>query len=59
LQEERHSADYDLSKKLDRAQAQNSVARAEQLLQDWATVRTTDAARVFLAALLLHKHLKN
>lgn len=58
LQEERHTADYDLSKRLDRAQAQNAVARADQLFIDWMTVRTTDEARVFLIALLLYKQLK-
>lgn len=58
LQEERHIADYDLSERLDRAQAQNAVARANQLFIDWATVRNTDEAHVFLASLMLHKQLK-
>jgi hypothetical protein len=53
LQEERHKADYDVADRFDRARAQNAVSLAAQLFMDWNTVRDTDDARVFLAALLL------
>ena len=52
LQDERHRADYDVSDRFDRARAQKAVALAAQLFADWAAVRNTDDARVFLAALV-------
>jgi uncharacterized protein (UPF0332 family) len=56
LQEERHEADYDLASKFDRARAQNAVVRAEQVFRDWAAIRDTDDAKVFLAALMFGKY---
>lgn len=52
LQEERHKADYDVADRFDRARAQSAVALAAQLFTDWNTVRNTEDAHVFLAALL-------
>jgi uncharacterized protein (UPF0332 family) len=52
LQEERHKADYDIADRFDRARAQNAVSLSTQLFADWNTIRDTDDARVFLAALL-------
>ena len=52
LQEERHKADYDIADRFDRARAQNAVSLTAQLFADWNTIRDTDDARVFLAALV-------
>lgn len=55
LQEERHRADYDLDSSFDRAKAQGAVVQATRTFKDWATVRNSDEAKVFLAALMFHK----
>jgi len=55
LQEDRHKADYDLDIRFDRAVTEEAVARATQVFRDWASVRETDGAKVFLAALMFHK----
>jgi hypothetical protein len=52
LQEERHKADYDLADQFDRTRVQGLVREAEQIFSDWAAVRNTDEARVFLASLM-------
>jgi len=52
LQDERHRADYDLADQFDRSTVQTLVRDAEQVFRDWSTVRSTDEARVFLAALM-------
>jgi hypothetical protein len=56
LQEARHQADYDLAKVWTRLDAVSHVEAARQAFQDWATVRKTPNASVFMAALLLQKH---
>lgn len=55
LQEERHSADYDLTSPFDRARAQNAVDLSIRLFRYWEKVRATDEARVFLACLMFPK----
>jgi hypothetical protein len=52
LQEERHSADYDLADQFDRNRVQGLIREAERVFTDRNVVRNTDAARVFLAALM-------
>lgn len=52
LQEERHAADYDLTRAFSRARAQNAVGLAARIFGYWNTVKNTDDARVFLALLL-------
>jgi hypothetical protein len=52
LQEERHSADYDLADQFDRNRVQDLIREAERVFRDWDTVRNTDEAHVFLAALM-------
>ena len=52
LQDERHKADYDLADQFDRSTVQTLVRDAEQVFRDWSSMRNTDEARVFLAALM-------
>ncbi len=55
LQEERHSADYDIGLKLSQSAALRSVANAEDLFTQWASIRNSDEANVFLTALVFGK----
>lgn len=52
LQDERHAADYDRTGAFSRARAQNAVGLAARVFAYWNTVRNTDDAKVFLAALI-------
>jgi len=52
LQDERHNADYDLADHFDRSRVQGLIREAERVFRDWNTVRNTDEARIFLAALM-------
>nr|WP_294544670.1 hypothetical protein [uncultured Rhodopila sp.] len=56
LQEIRHQADYDLAKEWTRLEAEDYVRLARAAFADWARVRTTPNAAVFLTALLLRRH---
>lgn len=56
LQEARHQADYDLAKAWLRTEVLDHVQSARDAFSDWAQVRKTDGATVFLTALLLQKH---
>lgn len=56
LQEARHEADYNLEKQWNRLDVLNHIQTARQAFADWAGIRTTPNAAVFLAALLLQKH---
>lgn len=57
LQEARHEADYNLSRRFTRAEAQQLVSRADQAFADWRAVTANPAHSevrdLFLAALLL------
>jgi hypothetical protein len=55
LQEERHAADYDLTSPFDRVRAQDAVDLASRLFTYWEKVKATEAARLFLAALVFPK----
>lgn len=57
LQEERHSADYDLSRRFTRREVMALIARTESAFADWQEVRRTDGARLYLLAILLWKPL--
>ncbi|WP_367345217.1 hypothetical protein [Stenotrophomonas bentonitica] len=57
LQEERHSADYDTNRKLGRADALAQVGAAEAAFKNWAGVRGTPQANVFLMMLFFWKPL--
>ncbi|MGD0481352.1 MAG: hypothetical protein ABSA42_14350 [Terracidiphilus sp.] len=55
LQDERHAADYDLTRAFSRARAQTAVDAAARVLANWNAIRDTDDARTFLAALIFPK----
>jgi hypothetical protein len=55
LQEERHKADYDVTYQFDRTGVQSLVREAEQLFADWAAIRNSDDAHLFLASLMFWK----
>lgn len=58
LQEARHDADYDTELVFSRAEVFAYIASARQCMSDWSSLRDTDEARAFLAAMLLFKHLR-
>lgn len=53
LQQARHEADYNLAKSFTRSEALALISQADQAFRDWATVRKTDWARVYLACFML------
>lgn len=53
LQQLRHEADYDVTVRLTRSQAQQHVRRAQQAFAAWGRIRATDEAKAFLALLLV------
>ena len=52
LQQARHEADYDLSRRFTRREALSFVGNAEQAFDDWKEVRHTVQAHTFLVGLL-------
>jgi uncharacterized protein (UPF0332 family) len=55
LQDERHAADYDVSKHFDPTDALNQVQEAEEVFKDWKIERNSRNATVFLASLMFGK----
>ncbi|MBI5853573.1 MAG: hypothetical protein HZB39_21400 [Planctomycetes bacterium] len=55
LQEARHEADYDLSSRFTRRQAEDQVIRARAAVRAWSGVRTAPEAERFLIELLVGK----
>jgi len=53
VQAERHRADYDLSYRLTRKETNAVVSRVQWAFVEWRTVRETEAARIYLVALLM------
>ena len=53
LQDERHLADYDLSRDLIRTDAEKLVDQAAAALGDWEQIRSGDQARLFKLCLLV------
>jgi uncharacterized protein (UPF0332 family) len=53
LQQIRHTADYDTAYRLTRGEVLAIVDAAERAFTDWRQVRNTEAARVYLVALLM------
>ena len=53
LQNARHKADYDLSEQVTPSWAGGLVSRAEEAFTEWAKVRETPQADVFLAGMLV------
>jgi len=58
LQEERHRADYDLSRPFSRSEAATLVELAATAIADWPAVADDDAARLYLSLLLTWKALE-
>ncbi|MCB2261745.1 MAG: hypothetical protein LGR52_02210 [Candidatus Thiosymbion ectosymbiont of Robbea hypermnestra] len=58
LQKARHIADYDVSHRLTRDMALVLVRSAESAFADWEKIRTHEAARIFLVALLMNEKWK-
>ena len=55
LQDERHAADYDMSQSFTRFEVLKMIGDVQIAFNDWARVRTTPNAAVFLTALLLNR----
>jgi uncharacterized protein (UPF0332 family) len=55
LQEQRHTADYDVNRQFDRVTVLDLVDSVQAAFADWAAVRSTPNAAVFLTALLLNR----
>jgi hypothetical protein len=56
LQQARHEADYDITKRWTRLEALEHIALTEQAFTDWARVRSSAEADAFLVALLAQSH---
>jgi hypothetical protein len=56
LQEARHDADYNIDKQWNLLDVLNRVQTARQAFADWAAIRNTPNATVFIVALVLQKH---
>jgi hypothetical protein len=55
MQDLRHQADYNLDRSFSRIDVDVKVASVVQAFADWAAIRKTDNARIFLMALLLER----
>lgn len=56
LQQARHEADYDVTKRWTRLEALEHISLTEQAFRDWAVVRSIPEADAFLVALLAQAH---
>lgn len=52
LQEERHDADYNISRSFTRAEALNQLRLVEQCLALWPAIQNDDCTRLYLVSLL-------
>ncbi len=55
LQEDRHFADYNLTKDLDPVEALTQVKSAEKIFNIWPTIRTEHIAQAYLVSLLVKR----
>lgn len=55
LQEDRHFADYNLTKDLDPVEALTQVKSAEQIFSVWRTIRGEQIAQAYLVSLLVKR----
>jgi hypothetical protein len=55
LQEDRHFADYNLTKDLDPVEALTQVKRAEKIFAVWPTIRVEQIAEAYLVSLLVRR----
>ncbi len=58
LQTARYAADYDMSHRVTRDETLTLVRLAESAFADWEKIRTHEAARIFLVALLMNEKWK-
>jgi hypothetical protein len=58
VQEARHAADYDLSRRFYRQDVLAMIDRVEAAMADWSAIQTEPAARLYLISLLVHKKLQ-
>lgn len=58
LQQARHEADYNLSRSFTRDDVQGLIAKTRDAFRRWEAVRTSEAARLYLAALLTGERLR-
>jgi uncharacterized protein (UPF0332 family) len=56
LQDERHAADYDVSKHFAPSDASAQVQKAEDFFRDWKIEKSSSNAPVFLASLMFGRH---
>lgn len=55
LQEERHSADYDVASVFNRTDVLTFISTLKGMFAKWANIRASDNAKIFLVDLLLRK----
>jgi hypothetical protein len=55
LQEDRHFADYNLTKDLDPVEALTQVKSAEKIFSTWPTIRAEQIAQAYLVSLLVKR----
>jgi len=55
LQEDRHFADYNLTKDLDSVEALTQVKSAEKIFNTWPTIRAEQIAQAYLVSLLVKR----
>jgi uncharacterized protein (UPF0332 family) len=55
LQEDRHSADYDLTEDLDSTDALHQVKSAEKIFTTWPTIRSAQIAQEYLVSLVVKR----
>ena len=55
LQEDRHFADYDLTKDLDPVEALTQVKSAEEIFNTWPSIRGRQIAQAYLVSLLVKR----
>jgi len=58
LQQARHEADYDLSRNFSRAEVNDLIERTRAAFDRWRAVKGSDAARLYLVALLVGEKLR-
>jgi predicted lipid-binding transport protein (Tim44 family) len=58
LQQARHEADYDTSRRFTRQECLDLLDQAEQAFADWRAVRQTLQADTFLVALLAQRYMR-
>ena len=55
LQEDRHFADYNITKDLDPVEALTQVKSAEKIFNTWPTIRGEQIAQAYLVSLLVKR----